>query len=123
AIFLNQQFSVDTLQQDVWLFRRSGESGELPEQGVAAIHTLEDNETIAKLANGIHRFTLPEEFNPIFIFQELAKGSDNIAERAAWELIQISLNRRQYPQAAEQLESYLERFKIGDDWKRELLDH
>ena len=123
AMFLNQQFSVDTLQQDAWLFRRAGESGELPEQGVAAIHTLKDNETIAKLANGIHRFTLPDEFNPISLFQQLAKGSDNFAESAAWELIQISLNRRQYPQAAEQLESYLKRFKVTNQWKRQLLDN
>lgn len=123
AIFLNQQFSVDTLQQDAWLFRRGGESGELPEQGIAAIHTLKDDETIAKLADGIHRFTLPDEFNPILLFQELAKGSDNFAESAAWELVQISLNRRQYPQAAEQLESYLKRFNVRDQWKRQLLDH
>ncbi|MEZ6150479.1 MAG: MG2 domain-containing protein [Pirellulaceae bacterium] len=120
--FLNQQFSVDTLQQDAWLFRQRSDTGKLPEQGVSAIHTLAETETIAKLANGIKRFSLPDEFNPIRIFQDVAKGKGQYAEAAAWQLIQISLNRRQYPQAAEQLQSYLARFDDSGNWKQKLLD-
>ena len=34
--------------------------------------TLKDDETIARLATGIKRFTLPDEFNPIKIYQTIA---------------------------------------------------
>ena len=37
-----------------------------------ALDTLRDDETIARLATGIKRFTLPDEFNPIKIYQEIA---------------------------------------------------
>lgn len=120
--FLNQQFSVDTLQQDAWLFRQRSDDGELPEQGVAAIHTLSETETIAKLANGIKRFSLTDEFNPIRVFQSVSKGEGQFAQAAAWQLIQISLNRRQYPQAAEQLQSYIDRFEDQNEWRQTLLD-
>ncbi|MEO8268960.1 MAG: MG2 domain-containing protein, partial [Aureliella sp.] len=120
--FLNQQFSVDTLQQDAWLFRQHSDAGDLPENGVSAIHMLAETETIAKLATGIQRFSLPDEFNPIRIFQSVAESQGQFAESAAWQLVQISLNRRQYPQAAEQLQSYIARFGDPDDVKQKLLD-
>ena len=37
-----------------------------------ALDTLKDDETIAWLASGIKRFTLPDEFNPIKIYQAIA---------------------------------------------------
>ena len=40
--------------------------------GIFALDTLKDDETIARLATGIKRFTLPDEFNPIKIYQAIA---------------------------------------------------
>ena len=34
--------------------------------------TLKDEETIARLATGVKRFKLPDDFNPIKIFQTIA---------------------------------------------------
>ena len=42
------------------------------ESGTFALHTLKDNETIARLATGIKRFELPDEFNFIKIYQQIA---------------------------------------------------
>ena len=42
------------------------------ESGTYALHTLKENETIARLATGIKRFELPDEFNYIKIFQQIA---------------------------------------------------
>ncbi len=126
ATFLNQQFSVDTLQQDAWLFRNRNQQDTEQNEGIAAIHTLKDTETIAKLANGIKRFSLEDEYNPLRIFHVISAAdstNNTLKERAAWQLIQIALNRRQYPQAASQLEEYIRRF--GDATqpkKQELLD-
>ncbi len=114
--FLNQQFSVDTLQQDAWLFRRTSDDDSQSEHGIAAIHTLQETETIAKLASGIQRFSLPDEFNPIRVFQKLATGDSSHSEQASYQLVQIFLNRRQYPQAAERLSSHIKRW--GDDGNR-----
>lgn len=110
------------MQQDAWLFRQRSDDTELPEQGVSALHTLADTETTARLANGIKRFSLPDEFNPIRIFQNVAKGEGQSAQSAAWRLIHISLNRRQYVQAAEQLKSFLARFGNSYGAGQELLD-
>ncbi len=112
ADFLHSQFSVDTLQQDAWLFRRTSDDPS-NDTGIAAIHTLEETETIAKLASGIKRFALADEFNPIRIFQELVAKESKFAERSSWQLVQTFLNRRQYPQAAAQLKTHLQRW--GDD--------
>ncbi len=116
AQFLHSQFSVDTLQQDAWLFRRTSDDVADGDTGIAAIHTLQETETIAKLASGITRFALEDEFNPIRIFQELVTANKNFAEQASWQLVQTFLNRRQYPKAAEQLTQHIQRW--GDDGNR-----
>lgn len=121
AEFLHSQFSVDTLQQDAWLFRRTTEDPSKIDTGIAAIHTLEDTETIAKLANGIKRFALADEFNPIRIYQELVAKDSGFAERSSWQLVQTFLNRRQYPKAAEQLKKHIQLWKDDSNHSRQKL--
>jgi alpha-2-macroglobulin len=41
--------------------------------GPYALETLKDDETIARLATGIKRFTLPDEFNPIKIYETIVR--------------------------------------------------
>ena len=61
-----------------------------------------EDETIARLATGIKRFKLPDEFNYIKIYQQVADEPKTGSARGALEqLAQIFENRRQYPKAAE----------------------
>ena len=115
ADFLQSQFSVDTLQQDMWLFQRS-KGGDEQDQaaGIAALHTLADDETIAKLSTGIKRFKLTDEFNPIHQYQVLAASDQQeYAELALSVLHQIFLDRRQYVKAAAMMRQSIDRFGAG----------
>ena len=116
ADFLNSQFSVETLEQDMWFFQRSpGGHDKDQVEGIAAIHTLADDETIAKLSTGIKRFKLTDEFNPIHQNQLLVASTDrSYAEPALSVLFQIFLDRRQYPKAAAMLRQSIERFGAGE---------
>ena len=70
AEFLLNQFGVQTMAQWGWRFgRMETDDTKADESGTYALHTLKENETIARLASGIKRFTLPDEFNYIKIFQ------------------------------------------------------
>ena len=92
ANFLYHQFGVHTLRA----YGFSPHLGEPDEQsdtasGLFTIHTLKTDETIARLATGIKRFTLPDEFNFIRIFEDTKNYP---------MLGRIFENRRQYPKAA-----------------------
>ncbi len=126
AEFLNSQFSIETLQQDMWFFHRSaGTSDKDQAEGIAAVHTLTDDETIAKLSTGIKRFKLADEFNPIQQYKSLAVSEDKeYAEPALSVLYQTFLDRRQYPKAAEMMRQSIERFGPGpENYKREQLNN
>ncbi|MGE0085907.1 MAG: alpha-2-macroglobulin [Desulfococcaceae bacterium] len=94
ADFLHSQFGVQTMMPVLSL--RAPESAEdadkKEESGIYALHTLSEEETIAKLATGIRRFHLPDEFNFIRIYREIGNNQS---------LAQIFENRRQYAKAAE----------------------
>ena len=69
AGFLLRQFGTQTMSgQDVWPRCRVAARSHRP---VCPRH-LKDDETIARLASGIKRFKLPDEFNPIKIYQAIA---------------------------------------------------
>ena len=60
AEFLQSQFGSQTLVEYGWWFGRSPQTGEGKEDtGTFALHTLSENETIARLATGIKRFHSP----------------------------------------------------------------
>ncbi len=108
ATFLHNEFGVQTLRYFGAFFgRRTPQPGnrdeeEHDESGTYALHTLSDNETIARLAIGIRRFELPEEFNYIRIFEKLAEDPQGrFASVALEQLATIHENRRQYTRAAE----------------------
>jgi uncharacterized protein YfaS (alpha-2-macroglobulin family) len=99
ATFLVDQFGTQTLEG-------SGLDGNAADvrpgaAGPYALHTLKDEETIARLASGVKRFTLPDEFNPIKIFQQIAADpKTGHGEEALDELATIFENRRQLDRAA-----------------------
>ncbi|MFV0444001.1 MAG: alpha-2-macroglobulin family protein, partial [Planctomycetaceae bacterium] len=112
ANFLHEQFGVQTMRQwGIVLPQADGADGDRDESGPYALHSLGENETIARLANGVKRFTMPDEFNPIAIYKRLADGKSGYAETAHATLAQIFEDRQQYPKAEEWWRKNIERFK------------
>ena len=103
AGFLANQFSVSTMAQFGYHFwRMEPDDSKEDESGTYALHTLSEDETIARLATGVKRFKLPDEFNFIRIYQQVSsKPKIGYAENALVALAQIFENRRQYPKAAD----------------------
>jgi uncharacterized protein YfaS (alpha-2-macroglobulin family) len=121
ADFLWNQFGVHTMAQYGWRFGR-GETDDTDanESGTYALNTLGENETIARLATGIKRFPLPEEFNFIKLYQEIAKTSPSSYGMEALErLATIFENRRQYPKSAEYWKQLLAKFPSADHYRRQ----
>ncbi len=103
ADFLRSQFGVRTLASYGRLFATPAEEdAEKNKSGVYALHTLGEDETIAKLATGVRRFQLPDEFNFIKIYRQIAESEQSgLADNALQRLAEIFEDRRQYPKAAE----------------------
>ncbi len=107
ADFAYRLFGVQTLQEFSWFFRQApSDAG--TRDAAFALHTLGDNETIARLASGIKRFALPADWDFIRMYSELAgleaaSGKDSVKGDSAGALDQLASiyeNRRQYPKAA-----------------------
>ena len=110
ANFLHSQFDVQTMATYGYNFGRSDDLGER-KTGTFAMHTLGDDETIARLAGGVKRFKLPDEFNWIKIYYRVAeRGKGRFGAQALETLAQIFEDRRQYVKAA-------------DIWKRAIADY
>ncbi|MDA0657973.1 MAG: MG2 domain-containing protein [Planctomycetota bacterium] len=127
AAFLYQQFGEQTLAHGPIhpLFRHSSDEKDTPndESGTYALHTLQENETIARLANGIKRIRLPDEFNFLLLYQAIAKDeSTPYAELANDKLAEISENRRQYPAAAAYWRESIRRFGDPQGSRQKRLD-
>ena len=107
ARFLRSQFGVETMRRG-YHYQPSSNSGKT---STYALHTLTDKETIARLASGIKRFTLPAEFNFVAIYQKLRRTENQYYARTAVEaLASIYENRRLYPQAAKMWRESINRF-------------
>lgn len=94
------------------------------ESGPYAVHTLGEDETIARLANGIKRFKLPDEFNFIKILQDLGeKSAAGPGESALDLLAQVFEDRQQLPRAAEYWKKAIAKFGAGPgNWRPKRLD-
>ena len=106
AGFLLSQFGTQTLAE--W---NSGNSsaGDLQAADPYVLASLTDEETVARLATGIKRFKLPDEFNPIKIYQGIADDpKTGHGEEALGGLASIFENRRQFDRAVQ----YLERSRV-----------
>lgn len=103
ANFLHNQFGVQTMAYyGAFMAMQEKDDEKRDESGTYALHTLGEDETIARLASGVKRFKLPEEFNYIKIYQQIADDpKTGHADEALQTLAQIFENRRQYPKAAE----------------------
>ncbi len=119
AQFLQAQFGPQTMAQYDWYFRgQTTDDSKGNESGPYALFTLGDDETIARLATGIKRFKLPDEFNYHKIYQQLADGV-TLAEEALDALAGEYETRRQYDRAADYWQQAIKRFGAGHDHFRE----
>ncbi len=94
ASFLHQHFGVQTMASYASWFASDSENETKERRDKRfLLHELNNNETIAKLAGGIKRFELPDEFNFIRLFKDADEKGYHSANR---ELARIFENRRQY---------------------------
>jgi uncharacterized protein YfaS (alpha-2-macroglobulin family) len=120
ARFLRDQFDVQTMAVGS---RWPGDAA-YNRAGTYAIHTLADDETIARLATGVQRFKLPNEFNWIKTCQRVAARGRSRAGEAALDLLaQIYEDRRQYPKAAAAWKRGIEQYSAWrPKWREWRLD-
>jgi uncharacterized protein YfaS (alpha-2-macroglobulin family) len=115
AEFLLRQFGVQTMAYRI-------KPDELKD-GPFAVHSLSENETIAKLATGVERFKLPVSANYIEIFKQIGQQKSSWGENSLNTLAKIFANRRQYSKAAKYWQESIKRFGMGsDNWKQKKLD-
>ncbi len=111
ASFLHRQFGVQTLKSYGHYFAprlsQSDSDSKSEAPSPYEVHTLTDSETLAKLAIGVKRFNLPEEFNYIKLFKQILKSPNKgYANDAARALAQIYENRRLYIKAVDYWKIY-----------------
>jgi len=101
AQFAHQQFGVQTMVYGR-RYGRAADDAKGAESGPYAVRTLGEDETIARLAVGIKRFTLPADHNHIRLCQRiLDEGRDSWRVQAAQLLASAFENRQQYTRAVE----------------------
>ena len=73
ASFLLGQFGTQTFNDSMsrWNSWWAGDRSTVPTDP-HLLESLKDEETMARLATGVKRFTVPDEFNPIKIYQKIA---------------------------------------------------
>ncbi|MFH0924912.1 MAG: MG2 domain-containing protein [bacterium] len=123
ANFLKEQFGVQTMSDYAHYFNRGSSQANSKEEkeGVYALHTLSEEETMARLATGIKRFLLPDEFNFIKIYKQIINSrKESHVEDALDRLAEIFEDRRQYDRAADYWKQSLN--KGQSDWKQKRLE-
>lgn len=119
AGFLRSQFGVQTMA--AWGYHFGAQEDKKDEKtGTFALHTLNDDETIARLATGVKRFKVPDEFNWILIYGRVAgRGKTHYGEQARDTLAQIYEDRRQYVKAAAAWKKAIEEYGPGNNGYRQ----
>jgi uncharacterized protein YfaS (alpha-2-macroglobulin family) len=122
AKFMNLLFGVQSMAYG--RFEPIDEETTNKKDGTFSLHTLSDDETIAKLATGIKRFKLPDEFNWIKIYERIVgRGKSDFGDAARTALAQEYENRRQYVKAAEAWKKAIAEYGQGDQaWRQKRLD-
>ncbi|MDE0838188.1 MAG: MG2 domain-containing protein, partial [Kiritimatiellae bacterium] len=98
ADFAYQEFGVQTMASYGRFFDSGDADDDEGTSGPYAVHTLRDAETIARLASGVKRFNLPDDYNYIAHYKALLGDGNQL--NLLQKLATIYENRRQYPAAA-----------------------
>lgn len=116
--FCQQHYDVTTLAQYSWWSQPDVKQRD----GILQASTLKETETIARLASGVKRFTLREDYQFIAGLRDLMrKDKDSPSWQAGDQLVQIFLNRNQYPQAVEALKECIQLHGPGSNDSRNKL--
>jgi uncharacterized protein YfaS (alpha-2-macroglobulin family) len=120
ADFMGSQLGPQTMVQ---YGRRFGDDSK-NSSGTWALHTLADDETIARLATGVKRFKVPDEFNWIKIYERVAgRGTSTQGARARDALAGEYENRRQYVKSAAAWQKAIDEYGPGvQDTRRRALE-
>ena len=89
------------------------------------MHTLKENETLCRLATGIKRITLPDDYNHIVWYKRLAEGMGDQGsnESASDQLPRIFENRRQLSKAVEYWRKSIAQHGAGKrKWREKQVD-
>lgn len=104
-------FGVETLANYRFFF--DSETQKDATAGIWALNTLRDSETIAKLATGVKRFDLPEDYDYLALTRESLEYEFN---SGAWrDLAREYESRRQLNKAAEVLQNYIDAITKGNN--------
>lgn len=116
--FCQAHYGVNTLASFGWWSQPEVKERD----GILQASTLKETETIARLANGVKRFTLREDHQFIPGLRTLMRmGKNGYAEQAGDQLVQVFLNRQQHVQAAETLKEVIGLHGKGNQGQREKL--
>lgn len=108
ADFALSQFGVQTIAGIN--INPGNDSGDDKMSSIFKLETLSDNETIARLATGIKRFTLPEDYSYIALYEQTENWRS---------LANIYLNRRQYVKSAQYWKKQMDA-DAGDQYAKEM---
>ena len=124
ANFLHEQFDVQTMSGFADVLGRLADDEVKSRGSTYLLHTLGEDETLAKLATGIKRFKFPDEFNFIRVFQRVADNpKSGCGEDALNALASIFENRRQYDKAAAMWTRSVKEYGPGqNDYKRKRVE-
>lgn len=124
ASFALSQFGVHTALPRGWRMQEDDDAGEGGRASIYSVHTLTEEETLARLATGVKRFEMPAEHNYIKLLRQiLAEPAAGYTEEAYAELAREFQNRRQFGKAAEELRRAIKAHGAGkDDARKKQLD-
>ncbi|MFO0958462.1 MAG: MG2 domain-containing protein [Isosphaeraceae bacterium] len=112
ANFLRSQFGVQTLAR--YGLVGPGSDDSKVEEGPFSLRTLKDNETIARLANGVKRFELPDEFNYLLLYRQIREDAKTgLGPEAAALVAGEYEDRRQFDRAADAWKRCIQLFGPG----------
>ncbi len=124
ADFMRSQLGVQTMAQHGFGFRGQVDTDADNKSGTYALHTLTDEETIARLATGIRRLKVPDEFNWIKIYERIAgRGKSDFGAQARDRLAGEYEDRRHYVQASLAWKTAIDEYGPGQsNYRRQRLD-
>lgn len=103
--FCQNNYGVNTLASYGWWSQPDVKERD----GILQASSLKEAETIARMASGVKRFTLREDYQYVPGLRELMRaGKGYPCSQAGDQLVQIFLNRKQYVTAAETLREVME---------------
>ena len=115
---LSAWFSVTSMVRS-GLWGRATDHEKKSREGIAAVHTLKDDETIANLATGPKRFALPEDQSFLRLYQALADDETLSRDWRAGPLMHIATELTERRQFGRAIEVWRKAIEWNEDKQRE----